>query len=180
VERARLLDPGGRRRRLAALGVHEVFEFRLQTPANALPFCTLASVAVMPAAPALRRRGPQDRVIRSPLAKGNTLAHCPKCKSRDLRRSWTRSRWEPWRRAITDRRASRCRACHWRGWMPMSSADIAPPSHVAPSSRRSAQPSWNVLRARQSTSSARQQRARPVPRRGTGPYVVNHAPANRM
>lgn len=51
------------------------------------------------------------------------MSHCPKCKSENLRRSRTRSRWERWRKEITGRRPYRCRACNWRGWLPIGVAD---------------------------------------------------------
>ncbi|MBI4888122.1 MAG: hypothetical protein HY824_13590 [Acidobacteria bacterium] len=56
------------------------------------------------------------------------MAHCPKCHSQDLRRSRTRNRWERWRRDITGKRPYRCRACEWRGWLPIGSADNEQPS----------------------------------------------------
>ena len=48
------------------------------------------------------------------------MAHCPKCHSKNLRRSRTRSRWERWRKEITSKRPYRCRACQWRGWLPIA------------------------------------------------------------
>ena len=45
------------------------------------------------------------------------MNHCPNCNSKFIRRSRTRSRWERWRKEITDKRPYRCRACDWRGWM---------------------------------------------------------------
>lgn len=51
------------------------------------------------------------------------MAHCPKCKSHDIRRSPTRSRWERWRKEITRKRPYRCRACQWRGWLPIGLGD---------------------------------------------------------
>ncbi len=52
------------------------------------------------------------------------MSHCPKCNSNDIRRSRTKSRWERWRKAITDKRPFRCRKCQWRGWLPMTLADM--------------------------------------------------------
>lgn len=52
------------------------------------------------------------------------MAHCPDCKSKNLRRSRSRNRWERWRKAITDKRPYRCQSCQWRGWLPLSLADI--------------------------------------------------------
>ena len=54
----------------------------------------------------------------------SSVAHCPECKSKSLRRSRTRNRWERWRKQITDKRPYRCRSCQWRGWLPASIADI--------------------------------------------------------
>ncbi|OFW16265.1 MAG: hypothetical protein A3H29_15860 [Acidobacteria bacterium RIFCSPLOWO2_02_FULL_67_21] len=51
------------------------------------------------------------------------MSQCPKCNSHNLRRSRTRSRWERWRKEITGRRPYRCRACDWRGWLPISVGD---------------------------------------------------------
>lgn len=51
------------------------------------------------------------------------MSLCPKCKSGNIRRSRTRSRWERWRKEITGRRPFRCRACNWRGWLPVGVAD---------------------------------------------------------
>ena len=45
------------------------------------------------------------------------MPHCPKCQSKELRRSRTKNRWERWRREITNKRLYRCRACNWRGWL---------------------------------------------------------------
>jgi hypothetical protein len=56
------------------------------------------------------------------------VAHCPKCNSKDLRLSHTRSRWERWRRDITGKRPYRCRACQWRGWKSAGLGDDAPAS----------------------------------------------------
>jgi hypothetical protein len=44
------------------------------------------------------------------------LKKCPKCRSKDVHRSRTKSRWESWRKAIMGKRPFRCRACGWRGW----------------------------------------------------------------
>jgi hypothetical protein len=44
------------------------------------------------------------------------VLHCPKCHSKNLRRSATRSRWERWRKEITGKCPYRCRECNWRGW----------------------------------------------------------------
>ena len=41
---------------------------------------------------------------------------CPKCKSEDIHRSHTKSKWESWRKRITGKRPYRCHACGWRGW----------------------------------------------------------------
>ena len=41
---------------------------------------------------------------------------CLQCRSADLHRSRTKSRWEAWRKEITGKRPFRCRACGWRGW----------------------------------------------------------------
>jgi len=46
------------------------------------------------------------------------MENCPKCKSTDLHRSRTRTKWEAWRREISGKRMYRCRACGWRGWGP--------------------------------------------------------------
>jgi len=54
------------------------------------------------------------------------LPHCPKCKSRNLRRSPTRNRWERWRKEITGKRPYRCRECQWRGWKPVGIGDDDP------------------------------------------------------
>lgn len=51
------------------------------------------------------------------------MSHCPKCNSRDLRRSQTRSRWERWRKEITGKRPYRCRVCQWRGWRRLGIGD---------------------------------------------------------
>lgn len=48
------------------------------------------------------------------------MSQCPKCHSKNLRRSRTRNRWERWRKEITSKRPYRCRACQWRGWLPVS------------------------------------------------------------
>jgi hypothetical protein len=48
------------------------------------------------------------------------VAQCPKCHSKSLRLSRTRSRWERWRKEITSKRPYRCRACQWRGWLSVS------------------------------------------------------------
>lgn len=48
------------------------------------------------------------------------MGHCPKCESKDIRRSPTRSRWERWRKEITGKRPYRCRRCQWRGWLPIT------------------------------------------------------------
>ena len=53
------------------------------------------------------------------------MAHCPKCNSSGIRKSPTRSRWERWRKEITSKRPYRCRACQWRGWMPIGLGDDA-------------------------------------------------------
>ena len=45
------------------------------------------------------------------------MFHCPECRSENVRRSRTRSRWERWRKEITHKRPYRCRACNWRGWL---------------------------------------------------------------
>lgn len=45
------------------------------------------------------------------------MEQCPKCKSDDVHRSRAKSRWESWRKGITNRRPYRCRACGWRGWV---------------------------------------------------------------
>ena len=45
------------------------------------------------------------------------MPHCPKCQSKEIRRSRSRSRWERWRKEITGKQPYRCRACNWRGWM---------------------------------------------------------------
>lgn len=47
------------------------------------------------------------------------MTHCPKCKSSSIRKSPTRNRWERWRKEITSKRPYRCKACQWRGWMPI-------------------------------------------------------------
>lgn len=52
------------------------------------------------------------------------MSHCPKCNSNDIRRSRTRNRWERLRKSITDKRPFRCRKCQWRGWLPMTLADM--------------------------------------------------------
>lgn len=44
------------------------------------------------------------------------MPHCPKCQSKQIRRSRTKNRWERWRKEITGKRLYRCRACNWRGW----------------------------------------------------------------
>jgi hypothetical protein len=44
------------------------------------------------------------------------MQHCPVCKSADIQRSRSRSRWERWRKEITEKRPFRCQACGWRGW----------------------------------------------------------------
>jgi hypothetical protein len=44
------------------------------------------------------------------------MQHCPTCKSDDIIRSRTRSRWERWRKEITEKRPFRCQGCGWRGW----------------------------------------------------------------
>jgi len=54
------------------------------------------------------------------------VSHCPKCNSKDLRLSHTRSRWERWRRDITGKRPYRCRACQWRGWKRAGLGDDEP------------------------------------------------------
>lgn len=51
------------------------------------------------------------------------MSHCPKCKSDHIRRSRTRGRWERWRKEITGKRPYRCRACSWRGWLPVRVGD---------------------------------------------------------
>jgi hypothetical protein len=44
------------------------------------------------------------------------MHECPHCKSERIHSSRTRSKWEEWRKKITDKRPFRCRACGWRGW----------------------------------------------------------------
>ncbi len=44
------------------------------------------------------------------------MRKCPRCKSGDIHRSRAKSKWENWRKRITNRRPYRCRACGWRGW----------------------------------------------------------------
>ena len=56
------------------------------------------------------------------------MAHCPKCNSSSIRKSPTRSRWERWRKEITSKRPYRCKACQWRGWMPIGAGDEQPGS----------------------------------------------------
>ena len=51
------------------------------------------------------------------------MSHCPLCKSDNIRRSRTRSRWERWRKEITGKRPYRCRECSWRGWLPVGLGD---------------------------------------------------------
>ena len=51
------------------------------------------------------------------------MSHCPKCNSKDVRRSRTQSRWERWRKEITGKRLYRCRSCNWRGWMVVDLAE---------------------------------------------------------
>lgn len=51
------------------------------------------------------------------------VAKCPKCDSRSIRRSPTRSRWERLRKDITGKRPYRCRECQWRGWLPIGLGD---------------------------------------------------------
>lgn len=41
---------------------------------------------------------------------------CPKCKSGNIHRSRSRTRWETWRKSITGKRLFRCPSCGWRGW----------------------------------------------------------------
>jgi predicted RNA-binding Zn-ribbon protein involved in translation (DUF1610 family) len=41
---------------------------------------------------------------------------CPSCKSAEIHRSRTRTKFDKWRKAITGRRPYRCHACGWRGW----------------------------------------------------------------
>ena len=41
---------------------------------------------------------------------------CPKCGSRNIHRSRSRSAWEFWRKRITGKRTYRCASCGWRGW----------------------------------------------------------------
>ena len=55
------------------------------------------------------------------------MSRCPKCNSKAIRRSRTRSWWERWRKEITDKRPCRCRACDWHGWMVLglSEEDVA-------------------------------------------------------
>jgi hypothetical protein len=60
------------------------------------------------------------------------VSQCPKCHSKNLRRSRTRSRWERWRKEITSKRPYRCRACQWRGWLPIT-LDIEEPMINRPS-----------------------------------------------
>ena len=62
------------------------------------------------------------------------MSHCPKCNSKDVRRSQTRSRWERWRKEITGKRPYRCRSCNWRGWMviDLSEFDRATRRSMAP------------------------------------------------
>jgi hypothetical protein len=56
------------------------------------------------------------------------VSRCPKCNSKDLRLSHTRSRWERFRRDITGKRPYRCRACQWRGWKKPGLVDDEPTS----------------------------------------------------
>jgi hypothetical protein len=58
------------------------------------------------------------------------VSHCPKCKSKDLRRSQTRNRWERWRKEITGKRPYRCRACQWRGWRRLAIGEDEPTSDL--------------------------------------------------
>lgn len=44
------------------------------------------------------------------------MRECPRCKSPDIHRSRSRSKWEAWRKEITGKRLYRCAACGWRGW----------------------------------------------------------------
>ncbi len=44
------------------------------------------------------------------------MQQCPVCKSDDIQRSRSRSRWERWRKEITEKRPFRCQGCGWRGW----------------------------------------------------------------
>src|SRR5688572_7983007 len=74
------------------------------------------------------RRPPIYRVIRSIFRGKLPVSHCPNCKSKDLRLSHTRSRWERWRRDITGKRPYRCRACQWRGWKNAGLGEDAPTS----------------------------------------------------
>ena len=58
------------------------------------------------------------------------MSHCPKCNSKDLRRSQTRSRWEQWRKAVTGKRPYRCRTCQWRGWKKVAVDDQDAPTYM--------------------------------------------------
>ena len=51
------------------------------------------------------------------------MSHCPNCKSDDIRRSRTQTRWERWRKEITGKRPYRCRGCNWRWWLPIEVGD---------------------------------------------------------
>ena len=62
------------------------------------------------------------------------MGRCPKCRSEDVRRSRTRSRWERWRKEITGKRPYRCRRCNWRGWL------LIDPSEIDRATRRSMAP----------------------------------------
>ena len=55
-------------------------------------------------------------MITSTTSKTSLMAHCPKCRSTNLRRSAIRNRWERWRKDITGKLPYRCRDCSWRGW----------------------------------------------------------------
>jgi predicted RNA-binding Zn-ribbon protein involved in translation (DUF1610 family) len=52
---------------------------------------------------------------------------CPKCGSRRVFRSKTRSAFERYRRQFTMKRPYRCHACSWRGWAP-EGALVQPPA----------------------------------------------------
>ncbi len=55
---------------------------------------------------------------------------CPKCQSKRVHASRTRSRFERMRRAFTGKSPFRCSDCGWRGWafdFTGAAASIAPP-----------------------------------------------------
>ncbi len=56
---------------------------------------------------------------------------CPKCQSRRIHRSRTRSAFERFRRTITGKRPFRCSECGWRGW----AADIGIPEGAGTAGR---------------------------------------------